>query len=85
MEDLMDESWVSDPSTMLGFNASSMDQVGPTFGWNTVWQPRTCRLQLYTPAEVQQALSGENILVTKIIGDSTTHMLLATMMWLLLG
>jgi len=66
---------------MLGFNASSTDQVGPTFGWNTVWQPCRCRLQLYTPAEVQQALYGKHILVN---GDSTTHMLLATMMWLIL-
>lgn len=78
----MDGSWVSDPSTMLGFNASSTDQVGPTFGWNTVWQPRTCRLQLYTPAEVQEALAGKHILV---IGDSTTHMLMAVIMWLILG
>lgn len=82
MRDLMDGSWVSDPSTMLGFNESSPDQVGPTFGWNTVWEPHSCRLQLYTPAEVQQALDGKHILV---IGDSTTHMLMAAVMWLILG
>lgn len=79
-------SWVLDPSVMLGYNASAdpAHTAQPTeyHKWHAAWQPLDCRLQLHDPAEVTKAFAGKHFL---IIGDSITHMLMASMMELILG
>ena len=80
-------SWVLDPSVMIGYNASAdpARTAQPSDfldGWHAAWQPRDCRLRLYDPAEATRAFEGKHFLV---IGDSTTHMLMAIMMELILG
>lgn len=63
-------------------NSSNTSIPEPTDGWQATWQPRTCQLQLYKPETLQQLFEDKHFLV---IGDSTTHMLMAIMMQLIMG
>ena len=60
----------------------SSPRLATEMAGQATWQPRACRLQLYEPKELQQVFHGKHFLV---IGDSTTHMLMATMMRMILG
>lgn len=83
MDDLMDGTWVADPTLILGYH----ETVRPNNDFYKsdgimTWSPNTCLMKVYPPEKVLEALNGTRIF---FIGDSTTHELMQRVAYLILG
>jgi len=67
MEEMMDGSWVDDPSQIIGYRELMGDDE-PYLPSDHVWAPHSCSLTLYKSQQLQLAFQGQHLF---FVGDST--------------